>query len=127
MGFSDYYVHSISTPTPKAKTIETSSSSTGIKNYSIEDGIENDALLIPDQEILDSTEEIYFLENVDTGIYELNVGEISHLMTHIIAYLINSNATLISNYFLFPVHSFRRNLLIKMYSILSRWVEQCLY
>lgn len=31
------------------------------------------SLLIPDQEILDSTEEIYFLENVDTGTYELNV------------------------------------------------------
>lgn len=32
------------------------------------------SLLIPDQEILDSTEEIYFQENVDTGIYELNVS-----------------------------------------------------
>lgn len=32
------------------------------------------SLLIPDQEILDSTEEIYFQENVDTGVYELNVS-----------------------------------------------------
>lgn len=32
------------------------------------------SLLIPDQEILDSTEEIYFQENVDTGTYELNVS-----------------------------------------------------
>lgn len=32
------------------------------------------SLLIPDQEILDSTEPIYFQENVDTGIYELNVS-----------------------------------------------------
>lgn len=37
-------------------------------------------LLIPDQEILDSTEPIYFQENVDTGIYELNVSEL-HLLT----------------------------------------------
>lgn len=32
------------------------------------------SLLIPDQEILDSTESIYFQENADTGIYELNVN-----------------------------------------------------
>lgn len=37
------------------------------------------SLLIPDQEILDSTEEIYFQENVDTGTYELNVSE-THLI-----------------------------------------------
>lgn len=33
------------------------------------------SLLIPDQEILDSTEEIYFKNDVDTGIYELNVSK----------------------------------------------------
>lgn len=32
------------------------------------------SLLIPDQEILDSTEEIYFQSDVDTGVYELNVS-----------------------------------------------------
>lgn len=32
------------------------------------------SLLIPDQEILDSTEPIYFEENVDTNTYELNVS-----------------------------------------------------
>lgn len=74
MGFSDYYVHSVSTPTPKTKPTETSSSSTASKSYTLDDGNEHDALLIPDQEILDSTEEIYFLDNVDTGIYELKVG-----------------------------------------------------
>lgn len=35
------------------------------------------SLLIPDQEILDSTEPIYFQENVDTGIYELNVSNMN--------------------------------------------------
>lgn len=35
------------------------------------------SLLIPDQEILDSTEPIYFEENVDTNTYELNVSIIS--------------------------------------------------
>lgn len=36
------------------------------------------SLLIPDQEILDSTEPIYFQENIDTGIYELNVSCIQY-------------------------------------------------
>lgn len=35
------------------------------------------SLLIPDQEILDSTEPIYFQENIDTGIYELNVSTLN--------------------------------------------------
>lgn len=33
------------------------------------------SLLIPDQEILDSIEPIYFEENVDTNTYELNVSK----------------------------------------------------
>lgn len=43
------------------------------------------SLLIPDQEILDSTEEIYFQENVDTGTYELNVSKthLTQLQTNI--------------------------------------------
>lgn len=42
------------------------------------------SLLIPDQEILDSTEPIYFEENVDTNTYELNVRILSHLLPHYI-------------------------------------------
>lgn len=38
------------------------------------DGTTNSSALIPDQEILDSTESIYFLENADTNIYELKVN-----------------------------------------------------
>lgn len=77
MGFSDYYVHSISTPTPKAKNAETSSSATTTtvtNNFTLEDSGNKETALIPDQEILDATEEIYFRENVDTGVYELNVS-----------------------------------------------------
>lgn len=77
MGFSDYYVHSISTPTPKAKNAETSSSTTttAAKNFALEDSGNHESALIPDQEILDATDEIYFSENVDTGVYELNVSD----------------------------------------------------
>lgn len=75
MGFSDYYVQTVSTPTSKAKgVIETSSSTSNPKDYGLEDSSEKESLLIPDQEILDSTEEIYFREDVDTGVYELNVS-----------------------------------------------------
>lgn len=38
------------------------------------------SLLIPDQEILDSTEEIYFQSDVDTGIYELNVSYFQYVL-----------------------------------------------
>lgn len=41
------------------------------------DGSRGSAAL-PDQEILDSTETIYFQENVDTSIYELRVCECFH-------------------------------------------------
>lgn len=37
------------------------------------DGSKSSSALIPDQEILDSTESIYFQENADTSIYELKV------------------------------------------------------
>lgn len=75
MGFSDYYVQTVSTPTPKAKgVIETSSSTSNPKDYGLEDASEKESALIPDQEILDSTEEIYFRDDVDTGVYELNVS-----------------------------------------------------
>lgn len=76
MGFSDSYVHSVSTPTPKAKqaSVEASAApaaTTVSRAYSLDD--ETDSNLIPDQEILDATEEIYFRDNVDTGVYELQV------------------------------------------------------
>lgn len=44
------------------------------------------SLLIPDQEILDSTEEIYFQSDVDTGVYELNVSPAERIIVnHLIA------------------------------------------
>lgn len=39
------------------------------------DGGRSDTTVLPDQEILDSTETIYFQENVDTSIYELRVSD----------------------------------------------------
>lgn len=77
MGFSDSYVHSVSTPTPKAKgtigTLSEPAPADASRNYLIDDDNETESALIPDQEILDATEEIYFHDNVDTGVYELNV------------------------------------------------------
>lgn len=37
------------------------------------DGNKSSSTILPDQEILDSTDSIYFQENVDTNIYELRV------------------------------------------------------
>lgn len=50
------------------------------------------SLLIPDQEILDSTEPIYFQENVDTGTYELRVSV--NLSRALIAF--NNNSIIIA-------------------------------
>lgn len=36
----------------------------------------DDTPKLSDQEVLESTEAIYFTENVDTGIYELKVGRL---------------------------------------------------
>lgn len=104
MGFSDYYVHSVSTPTPKpkgdtdgtvAKTVTASpttttttassvaASATNERSHSLNDNNDTETALIPDQEILDATEEIYFRDNVDTGVYELNVRTILRLCDHI--------------------------------------------
>lgn len=41
---------------------------------SVETDISHGGPKLSDQEILESTEAIYFTENVDTGIYELKVG-----------------------------------------------------
>lgn len=45
-----------------------------------DDGVDGSrgSAALPDQEILDSTETIYFQENVDTSIYELRVSECFH-------------------------------------------------
>lgn len=86
MGFTDNYTKkkSPATEAKKSKTHEDEVQSTADDSilYNICDDIDEcdsrkrRSLLIPDQEILDSTEPIYFEENVDTGIYELNVSTI---------------------------------------------------
>ena len=70
MGFSDYFIQTVSTPTtiPQADAAKSTNSTS---KFGLDD--EKESPLIPDQEILDSTDEIYFSENVDTGVYELTV------------------------------------------------------
>lgn len=69
MGFSEYFIQNLSSP------IETPTTTTKQSSHKIP----TDRRL-PDQEILDSTEEIYFQESVNCGEYELKVGgEDSHV------------------------------------------------
>lgn len=90
MGFTDNYTKKQPSTTSSKSVATQRSTSTNEQNPNSDESfmlnicgaIDNDevdlnkrsSLLIPDQEILDSTEEIYFQENVDTGIYELNVS-----------------------------------------------------
>lgn len=90
MGFTDNYTKKQPSTTSSKSVATQRNTSTNEQNpnsnesfmLNICDAVDNDevdlnkrsSLLIPDQEILDSTEEIYFQENVDTGIYELNVS-----------------------------------------------------
>lgn len=62
MGFSEYFIQSLSSPT------ETPATTTKVAKLP-----DDDHRRLPDQEILDGTEEIYFKENVNCGEYELNV------------------------------------------------------
>lgn len=41
----------------------------------------DESIKMSDQEILESTEAIYFTENVDTGVYELKVGQAWNFLT----------------------------------------------
>lgn len=78
MGFIDNYTKKLSSTTTKAanNTKDVKLAQPISLNICDDDDDPNDrrSLLIPDEEILQSTEEIYFQENVDTGIYELNVS-----------------------------------------------------
>lgn len=88
MGFTDNYTKKQQPSTTSSKSVATQRNTSKNPNsdesfmLNICGAVDNDevdlnkrsCLLIPDQEILDSTEEIYFQENVDTGIYELNVS-----------------------------------------------------
>ena len=63
MGFSEYFIQNLSSPT------ETPSVDRSNKKHS-----QDDFRRLPDQEILDATEEIYFQENVNCEEYELRVS-----------------------------------------------------
>jgi hypothetical protein len=67
MGFSDHTIHNVS-------LVPDSYLNTRTKELREEaEGDKSDEAKQSDQEILESTEAIYFTENVDTGIYELKV------------------------------------------------------
>lgn len=79
MGFTDNYTKkvtsNISNRTENASERRNSLSPYPLSIYDDDDEPpDRSSLLIPDQEILDSTEEIYFQDGADTGVYELNVS-----------------------------------------------------
>lgn len=87
MGFTDHYTKKKSQTNTadiikrksNANEVQSTTDDSILLNICAADDDDDDfnrrrSLLIPDQEILDSTEPIYFQENVDTGIYELNVS-----------------------------------------------------
>lgn len=69
MGFSDHTIHNVSL-VPDSYL---NSRSKDEKDDPDADGKVQSSEL-PDQEILESTEAIYFTEGVDTGVYELKVS-----------------------------------------------------
>lgn len=92
MGFTDNYTKKKLSSTNTSEAAKRKSHANEVQSTTDEsillnicaDGDDDDddfnkrrSLLIPDQEILDSTEPIYFQEDVDTGIYELNVSNMA--------------------------------------------------
>lgn len=67
MGFSDHTIHNIS-------LIPESYSNRKQSKDDIVEANDDESAKLSDQEILETTEAIYFAENVDTGVYELKVG-----------------------------------------------------
>lgn len=91
MGFTDNYTKKVSSNSTSTTTSASGPRLTGGGtaanviaqtfpiNFCDEDDDEDEKRgpLIPDQEILDSIEEIYFDPNADIGIYELNVSVVN--------------------------------------------------
>jgi hypothetical protein len=71
MGFSDHTIHNVSLIPDNYMNLQRSKDE---KDGKDNEPKENDSEKLSDQEILESTEAIYFTQNVDTGIYELKVG-----------------------------------------------------
>lgn len=65
MGFSEHFIQNVSQIPESTKKIEKPDES---DSY-------NSITKLSDQEILESTEEIYFEENVNTDVYVLNVSD----------------------------------------------------
>lgn len=79
MGFSDSFIKTVSRPnsfSTTAPAIHPSTTENPSEKSCFEDLIEKEnSSLIPDEEILASTESIYFEEDADTGVYVLNVSD----------------------------------------------------
>lgn len=73
MGFSDHTIHNVSLIPESYLSLAKSPKDDGEDDEARAREIESAKL--SDQEVLDSTEAIYFAENVDTGIYEMKVGQ----------------------------------------------------
>lgn len=74
MGFSDHTIHNVSLVPDSYLNTRTRE----VKDET--DGEKSEEATQSDQEILESTEAIYFTENVDTGIYELKVLKLIWLL-----------------------------------------------
>lgn len=72
MGFSDYFVNSVTTNPNSSSSSEAPSSTTtkGVSTYSRDDLMRR----LPDQEILDGIESIYYEENANVENFELRVS-----------------------------------------------------
>lgn len=104
MGFTDNYSkkvssHSSTTGASVQKNAGANAVADTTQTFPIifcDDGDDNDpnerrVSLIPDQEILDSIEEVYFQMDVDIGIYELNVSGVNGLRDDSLARNIRRN------------------------------------
>lgn len=79
MGFSDSFIKTVSTPNSFSATtpaVHPATMEIPSQKSCFEDLIEKEnSSLIPDEEILTSTESIYFEEGADAGVYVLNVSD----------------------------------------------------
>jgi len=77
MGFSDHTIHNISlVPESYAssRNYNNNKDDPNTAGTSCAAAANDDSTMLPDQEILESTEAIYFSETAETGLYEIRVS-----------------------------------------------------
>lgn len=70
MGFSEHFIHNLASPLDQPQPINEKSD----KEKQLDRQHSGDFRRLPDQEILDGTEEIYFQDGVNCEEYELRVS-----------------------------------------------------